>query len=217
MQYIINNDQIPTVTAPINLIKALTAVQLEMKSVKKSVENGFLKTKYADLAAVCDYAYPILAKHGLAISQPAVLINEKQYIKTMLLHTSGEYLESHWPITGVKQQELGSAASYARRYSLTSIIGLSASGEGAVDVEDDDGQAEANAAAEKELQFKPLPKNKNQLLVEIKKIVAEKKIDHKLVFNHVATTFKKEKVNELDINQLELLTKWLQSQGGKNE
>jgi hypothetical protein len=186
-----------------NLAKALSAVQAEMKSVKKSADNPFFKSKYADLAAVCDYAYPILAKHGLAISQPAVLLNDKLYVQTVLMHASGDYMKSYWPITGVKQQELGSSTSYARRYSLMAIIGLSASGE------DDDGNAEAKAP--------PPPVNKNKMILDVQELVKKYNIDPVSIVNFNLETFKKAKVNELDVNQLEQLTKWLVAKGVSNE
>lgn len=193
----IDNDMNKQMTS--NLAKALSAVQSEMKSVKKSADNPFFKSKYADLAAVCDYAYPILAKHGLAITQPSILLNDKLYIKTMLMHVSGDFMQSVWPITGVKQQELGSSTSYARRYSLMSIIGLSSSGE------DDDGNAEVKS--------QPLVKNKNKMLLDMQEMVKKNNVDPVTIVNFNLENFKKAKVNDLDVNELETLTNWLVAKG----
>lgn len=67
--------------------------------------------------------------------QPTVHIEGKSFVRTLLLHESGEFLGSDTEIVCAKQndpQALGSAISYARRYGLQALLGLAA--------EDDDGE-----------------------------------------------------------------------------
>jgi hypothetical protein len=61
---------------------------------------------------------------------------------TRLIHESGEWLGSRYPVHPVKAdpQGEGSALTYARRYALMALVGIAP--------EDDDGNA-ANAAANK--------------------------------------------------------------------
>lgn len=119
------------------LVGALAKAQGEMGAAKKDSENPFFKSRYADLAAIREACREPLAKHGLAVVQtfippqngmPMVLV-------TTLAHESGEWIESRWPVVPVKDdpQGLGSASTYARRYSLQAIVGVPA--------EDDDGEA----------------------------------------------------------------------------
>lgn len=89
---------------------------------------------------------PILARHGLAISQMPNTLDGQYVLTTILMHESGESIVSNQPVVSMKNdpQSLGSALSYCRRYSLTGVLSL-ASG----DFEDDGNAATApaNAAA----------------------------------------------------------------------
>lgn len=111
------------------LAGALAKAQGELESAGKSSRgHGY---NYSDLATVISTAKPVLAKHGLSISQ---LVNEsdvdKVSVTTMLLHASGQFLSSTGTIKipemrGVNDtQKAGAALSYLRRYSLQSILGM---------------------------------------------------------------------------------------------
>lgn len=120
------------------LAKALSESQGEFGAVPKTAENPFFRAAYAPLPAVVKEATPILAKHGLAVSQllgydPA---NNVDTLTTRLMHSSGQWIESTMKLYLVKadSQSLGSAVTYSRRYSYMAILGLVA------DV-DDDGNA----------------------------------------------------------------------------
>lgn len=120
------------------LATALALAQAEFKPIVKDkvVTTGTYKYRYADLASVRDAVTPSLAKNGLAIVQtfrPNGGVH--QYVDTLLVHSSGESISSSYqiPATG-KQQEIGSAITYARRYSLCAILGVVAE-------DDDDGNA----------------------------------------------------------------------------
>lgn len=114
---------------------ALLKFQTDCPKIKKDSENPFFKSKYAGLPAVWEVVQPLLAKHELLIIQPVV----GHDLKTILIHSSGETIESTYPIiskTETNPQDYGSAIKYARRYALESLLGI-------VTDEDDDGNSAA--------------------------------------------------------------------------
>jgi len=115
---------------------ALVKAQGEFTAIPKDSTNPFFKSKYAGLPQVIETASPILAKHGLAVSQHIGYELDNDTLETWLLHTSGQYLVSRMRLLLTKQdsQGQGSAITYARRYSYMAILGLVAD-------DDDDGNA----------------------------------------------------------------------------
>lgn len=90
---------------------------------------------YADLSDVLDAVTPVLAEHGLALLQPLGTNGNGAAVVTLLLHTSGEWIESTFPLQSfAKPQEQGSAITYARRYAAVALLGIATE-------EDDDGAA----------------------------------------------------------------------------
>jgi hypothetical protein len=119
------------------LAKALSAAQAEFGTVPQSGMNPFHKSKYSTIEDYVNAAKPILAKHGLSISQAPNLLEGQFVLTTILMHQSGEHLVSNQPIFSAKQdaQSMGSAITYARRYAYGAVLGM-ASGDF-----DDDGNA----------------------------------------------------------------------------
>ena len=114
---------------------ALAKAQAGMKNAALNKVNPHFKSKYADLAGIRDTVIPSLTANGIAVVQ--TLDNEA--VLTRLMHTSGQWIESRCQIpNGGDMQKMGSAITYARRYSLSAICGIAAD-------EDDD----ANATVEK--------------------------------------------------------------------
>ena len=117
-----------------NLAKALLEAQKEMGNAIKDSNNPFFKSKYADLNAIRESCMPSLNKYGIVVLQPTVHIEGKNFIKTVLLHESGESFEGLTEIIYTKAndaQAQGSGITYARRYGLQSLINVGA--------DDDDG------------------------------------------------------------------------------
>lgn len=117
-----------------NIIKALLEAQSEMENAKKDSINPFFKSKYADLNSVREACMPILNDKNIVVLQPMVVIDGKNYIKTLLLHDSGESIDGLTEIIYSKQndaQAQGSGITYARRYGLQSLVNIGA--------DDDDG------------------------------------------------------------------------------
>ena len=121
------------------LAKALASAQAEFGTVPQSGMNPFHKSKYSTIEDYVNAAKPILAKHGLSISQAPNLMDGQFVLTTILMHESGEHLASNQPIFATKQdaQSMGSAITYARRYAYGAVLGM-ASGDF-----DDDGNAAA--------------------------------------------------------------------------
>ena len=102
--------------------KALIEVQKEIQDVCKDSVNPHFRNNYASLEGVLQEVRRVLPKHGFAFTQTLDGLN----LKTKLLHTSGESMESNCPLILSKQdmQGLGSAITYSRRYSLVALLGI---------------------------------------------------------------------------------------------
>jgi ERF superfamily len=119
----------------VKIAGALLKAQKEMGDATKSARNPFYKSTYADLNSIREIVTPALNAQGVLILQPTLTLGEKNFVETILLHESGEFISGITEIknTDGKPQSEGSGISYARRYGLQSILNV-----GAVD---DDGEA----------------------------------------------------------------------------
>lgn len=134
------------------LAEALAAAQGEMPMPDKDREvtvrpqNGApYRFSYSTLDNIVATIRPTLAKHGLAIVQPVVMVNREPVLVTRLLHRSGQWIESAMAIAGDRSrpQAFGSALSYARRYAMTSLLLVTA------DDDDDANEAQGNQVTER--------------------------------------------------------------------
>ncbi len=117
------------------LAAALSKAQGLMGAAKFDKVNPHFKSKYASLAAVVDALREPFAKNGLSYTQTTHVSDGSFTLTTRLLHASGQWIVSEYPLPmTAKPQELGSALTYARRYSLSAIAGIAAD-------EDDDANA----------------------------------------------------------------------------
>ena len=91
-----------------------------------------------------DETKPILHKHGLTVMQFPGGDGERITVRTMILHDSGEWIETE-PLTlkpvKLDPQGAGSAITYARRYSYAAALSLSLG-------DDDDGNAASAGPAQ---------------------------------------------------------------------
>ena len=110
----------------IELYKALAAFQQEVPTIHKGTKGyGY---SYADLPTILTTINPLLKKYGLGFTQ---LLNGN-CINTVVFHCeSGATIQSSVDVPddvilkGMnKFQVVGSAITYYRRYSLSSILGL---------------------------------------------------------------------------------------------
>jgi hypothetical protein len=117
---------------------ALVKAQGVMKAATYNKVNPHFKNKYADLAAVIDAIRKPMAENGLGFTQTMYATDTALFLTTTLRHTSGQWISSEYPLPmGATPQQLGSALTYARRYSLSSIACIAAD-------EDDDAEATRN-------------------------------------------------------------------------
>lgn len=114
---------------------ALAAAQGEIEGAAKGAINPHFKNRYADLAAVWDACRAPLSKHGIAVLQPPCATGPSVTVTTLMVHKSGEWIESDLTMTAGQNtpQGIGSCITYARRYALQAMVGIAP--------EDDDGNA----------------------------------------------------------------------------
>jgi hypothetical protein len=128
---------------------ALAKAQATMKNAALNKVNPHFRSKYADLAGIRDTVVPSLAANGIAVVQT---LDAASCVLTRLIHTSGQWIESVCPIPSVPDmQKMGSAITYARRYSLSAICGIAA------DEDDDANEAAKPVASKPEPQKAPVP------------------------------------------------------------
>lgn len=122
---------------------ALVKAQGMIKNAVKDSTNPHYKSKYADLESVWDAIREALQKNNLAVLQLTDIdASGAPVLVTRVIHTSGEHIEGRYPLVckdPTDAQKLGSSTSYARRYSLSAMLGVIQS--------DDDGNAAAGHTA----------------------------------------------------------------------
>lgn len=165
-----------------NLAEALSKAQFQITVPKKDRNVDFtdkngrrVKYSYADLANVIDCYKKALSENGLSVSHVIGFKNELFGLTTILLHSSGETIESWYPLPNpvsqsIKPQEFGSALTYARRYSVSSLLGIASE-------EDDDGSIGADTEPPKK-PYVPAPKPENR------PFIPKPKQEQKPVENH---------------------------------
>lgn len=141
------------------LITALAKAQGEIKPANKTSINPHFKSKYADLSEVWEACREPLSKHNLAIVQ--TMNKDDQGILslvTTLAHSSGQWIKSIYPLACKDHnnpQAWGSSITYARRYTLSSIVGIAPD-------EDDDGNKASVINEKKTRDDKPKTIEKHQ-------------------------------------------------------
>lgn len=126
----------PVKAQPKTFAEAFVDLQAAIRPAIKDANNPAFRSKYADLTAVWDAVKKPLADNGFSVIQSPDFDGETMWLKTTILHAGGDKMEGRYPIRPVKQdpQGFGSAITYARRYSLSAMLGVVAD-------EDDDGNA----------------------------------------------------------------------------
>ena len=134
------------------LSSSLVAALGELENVQKNATNPHFRNRYASLDAILDAVRPVLKKHGLAISQEPLSDEGRVGVTTRIIHSSGESTTSTLllPVQQSTAQGYGSALTYARRYSLASVLGIAAD-------DDDDGEV-ASSPPRKPTAAQPLPR-----------------------------------------------------------
>lgn len=155
--------------------KAFAKTQQEMKQPLKDANNPFFKSKYVPLENVVEAITESASKNGLSFTQfPSSDEAGNVTVGTLVMHSSGEWIE-YDPIKmkPVKNdpQSIGSAITYAKRYALSAIFGITSD-------PDDDGneatQTKKQAPAKKKDEPVISVEKANYYLKEIAAISVEK-------------------------------------------
>lgn len=145
------------------IFASLLKVKKQLKQPKKSAWNDFTKSNYVTLESLQKTVDEALENTGLGYIQKVANTDNGVSVNTVLFHETGQSLESGWLTLTPKKndpQGLGSAITYAKRYQLSAIFGISSA------IEDDDG----NAASGRQFQY-----NNQRRQSTSKKMLAEYK------------------------------------------
>ena len=125
--------------------KGMAKFRGKLEQPKKDQDNPFFKSKYVNLEGVQKAIDDALVGTGLTYQQyPLNDENGRTGIGTIVLHESGEYIEFEpYFMKSEKNtpQGEGSVLTYIRRYSLSSIFGVSS------DIDDDGNAASGNGSS----------------------------------------------------------------------
>lgn len=144
------------------IAKALGTFQQEVKQPEKDGDNPHFKSKYVTLDGTVKAIHDCAPKHGLSYTQMPVSNESGVGVVTVIFHTSGQFIEFDpfiLPLEKKTAQGVGSATTYARRYSLSAAFGIVS------DLDDDGNEATDNAP-------KPKLANDKQLNL-IKKLLGD--------------------------------------------
>ena len=131
------------------LAKAQTELSNPEKAMIGTVYNARTDSqqsfRYASLSSGLDIVRKTLGGQQIAVTQTTDIDRATGTVNltTLLLHTSGEWISSDWPVCQLSEtsapRRMGAALTYARRYALFTMVGIA--GEDDLDAPDlaDDG------------------------------------------------------------------------------
>src|ERR1700739_639129 len=134
--------------------KAKAEIANPEKSLTATIVSPFPREgsrtfRYAPLSTGLDLVRKCLGQHELPTVQAPSIDSDSGLIKltTTLVHGSGEWIASDWPVCAVSEtaapQRMGAALTYARRYALFTLVGIA--GEDDFDGSDLDAAPKAGA------------------------------------------------------------------------
>ena len=122
-----------------NINTKLLEFQKKIGIIKKDSKNPHFKNTYASLTQILSEVKPLLTECGLILIQP---ISLEGVGTTIIDFETGEKIETVISLpTNLSPQQLGSAITYFRRYTLASLLSL--------EIDDDDAQSTVNKLADK--------------------------------------------------------------------
>jgi hypothetical protein len=117
---------------------ALANAQTQLSNPEKAMIGTIHNTRtdsqqsfrYASLSSGLDIIRKVLGGQQIAVTQttdidrPSGTVN----LTTLLVHTSGEWISSDWPVCQLSEtsapRRMGAALTYARRYALFTMVGI---------------------------------------------------------------------------------------------
>jgi hypothetical protein len=116
------------------LAKAQTELSNPEKAMIGTVYNARSDSpqsfRYASLSSGLDIIRKALGGQQIAVAQTTDIdrANGTVNLTTLLLHTSGEWISSDWPVCQLSEtsapRRMGAALTYARRYALFTMVGI---------------------------------------------------------------------------------------------
>lgn len=188
------------------LSEALAKAQAEIKEAALDKENPHFHNPYATLASVWEACRKPLSDNGLSVTQVIGTLEGKSVLRTVLMHSSGQWIESTCPLITQQagMQALGSAITYARRYSLAAIVGVAAG-----EKEEDDGngadKGQGRTRAQKQTREKKDPPASSGPKVQVE----SKPGDFIMPFGK---TTKDKAIKDCDVGDLQKALAWLKEQ-----
>src|SRR6201998_2077015 len=115
--------------------KAKAEIANPEKSLTATIASPFPREgsrtfRYAPLSTGLDLVRKCLGQHEIATVQATSIDSDSGLIKltTTLVHGSGEWIASDWPVCAVTEtgapHRMGAALTYARRYALFTLVGI---------------------------------------------------------------------------------------------
>src|SRR5215831_18717229 len=155
------------------LASALAKAQAELVNPEKSLTatiqgarpgEGERSFRYAPLSSGLDIVRKTLGQHEIATIQTTAIDHASGLLNltTMLAHASGEWIGSDWPVCSIADMasphRMGTALTYARRYSLFTLVGIA--GEDDLDAPDITacGPAAGHEPASRQDRLRPPPR-----------------------------------------------------------
>jgi ERF superfamily len=117
---------------------ALAKAQIELSNPEKAMVGTIYNTRsdspqsfrYASLSSGLDIVRKTLGGQQIAVAQTTNIDRADGMVNltTVLLHTSGEWISSDWPVCRTSEisapRRMGAALTYARRYALFTMVGI---------------------------------------------------------------------------------------------
>lgn len=138
---------------------AAAQAKLENPPKTKTAKAGSYSYKYADIADILNHARPILAEHGLTLSQTTFIDGDMLALKTTVTRGGDDAISGVYPVCTISadHQKMGAAMTYARRYALSALLGIAAEddldGQGAATVSTTRPQKMTAAQAKREINW----------------------------------------------------------------
>ena len=165
----------------IDLLKARAKVQESVLVIENDAVNPHFKNKHPSLCGTFEAVIPVCTKNGIF----PVQVVKGNVLVTTLFHASGQWIRGEMALLSSKNdmQGLGSAITYARRYSLLTSLGIVSK----IDLDDD-----GNSASEP---FKTESKHRKSPIATVK----QRKYVHSLMLN-AGMDIKKEVMDNMTVD-----------------
>jgi hypothetical protein len=117
---------------------ALAKAQIELSNPEKAMIGSVYNARtdsqqsfrYASLSSGLDIIRKVLGGQEIAVAQTTAIDRASGTVNltTLLVHTSGEWISSDWPVCQLSEtatpRRMGAALTYARRYALFTMVGI---------------------------------------------------------------------------------------------